>query len=73
MKDQLLCKKDVLLILKLEYENLGSQNAWAKKHGISQSYVNDVLQGRKNPGGLILDALGLETITGYRRKAKESI
>ena len=49
----------------------GTQTAFAKQHGISLAYVNDVLQGRRKPGQKILDALGLEVELVARRKPKQ--
>lgn len=45
-----------------------TQSAWAKKHGVAAAYVSDVINGRREPGKAILDALGLERIVTYRRK-----
>ncbi len=45
----------------------GSQKAFAERAGVSGAYVNDVLQRRREPGGAITQALGLERITAYRR------
>jgi len=36
----------------------GSQAAFARRHGIAGSYVNDVLGGRCGPGGALVKALG---------------
>lgn len=57
----------------LEKKALPSQTAWAKANGISPAYVSDVIAGRREPGKLILDALGLERVITYRKKkeAKE--
>lgn len=44
----------------------GGQKAWAHQHRTSQSYVCDVLGGRREPGKAILDALGLEKVVTYR-------
>lgn len=46
----------------------GNQSAWARSRGISPAYVSDVLAGRRDPGKLILDAIGLERVVTYRRK-----
>lgn len=46
-----------------------SQKAWADRHKISASFVSDVLLGRREPAGKILDALGLERVVSYRKKA----
>lgn len=45
-----------------------SQADWSRKHGVSAAYVSDVLAGRRDPGKMILDALGLERVVTYRRK-----
>ena len=44
-----------------------SQKAWADANGVSPSYVSDVLQRRRDPGAMILTALGLESFTVYRK------
>ena len=51
-----------------ECEAPGGQAAWAKAHGVSAAYVNDVLRERREPGKAILDALGLEKVMTYREK-----
>lgn len=48
-----------------------SQAQWAKKHGVSQTYVSDVINGRREPGKAILEALGLERVVTYRVKGDE--
>jgi len=52
----------------------GSQKAWAEANGVTGSYVNDVLQARREPGDSILNALGLVKVVGYveRRKKAEA-
>lgn len=47
-------------------EAAGSQRAWARQHGISLGYVNDVLLGRREPGPAILAALGIVREVRYR-------
>lgn len=49
-----------------------SQVAWAKANGVSPAYVSDVLAGRREPGKLVLDALGLERVVTYRRKKEKA-
>ena len=58
---------DVLALLAGECEKAGSKAAWAKLHGLSASYVGDVLKARREPGGGILNALGLERVVSYRQ------
>jgi DNA-binding transcriptional regulator YdaS (Cro superfamily) len=43
----------------------GGQAAWAARHGLSASYVSDVLNGRRDPGESILRALGLARVVRY--------
>lgn len=63
--------QEVLARLQTAINSEGSQRAFAEKHGISLQYVNDVLRGRREPGKLILDALGIEKIVMYREKQDE--
>lgn len=37
----------------------GSQRGWAASHGLSASYVSDILGGRRAPGPKILRALDI--------------
>ncbi len=37
----------------------GSQRNWARRHGIALGYVCMVLNGKRQPGPAILDALNL--------------
>lgn len=46
----------------------GSQAEFSKHSGVSQMYICDVLKGRRSPGPLLLDAIGMEAIVIYRRK-----
>lgn len=51
-------------------ERAGGQAAWAQKHGLSPSYVSDVLAGNRGSkiiGAAILKALGLEAVVTYRK------
>lgn len=54
-------------LLRAAVDKAGTQTAFAKKHGVSIAYVNDVLQGRRAPGAKILAALGLESQLTYRK------
>lgn len=53
-------------VIRRKVKALGSQRALAKELGISQSYLNDVLKGRKEPGEGILAPMGLERVVTYR-------
>ena len=45
----------------------GSQKAFAKKVGISEQYLSDILKGRRESGAKVLKYFGLERVVGYRR------
>lgn len=40
----------------------------AAELGISEAYLHDLFNGRREPGPTVLDALGLERKVTYRRK-----
>ena len=52
--------------LQAAIDKAGSQRAWAKAHGLSAPFVNDVLRGNRQISDRICDALGLERIVTYR-------
>ena len=47
----------------------GTQTALARELGVSLPYLNDVLHGRRELAGKVLDALGLERVISYREKS----
>ena len=47
---------------------LGSQKAAAKRWGISPQYLHDVINGRRQPGKSVCDALGFERVVVYQPK-----
>jgi DNA-binding transcriptional regulator YdaS (Cro superfamily) len=64
----MLSSEDVRKRLATACQTAGSESAWAKAHGLSQSYVNKVVNGRKPPSDTILKALGLRS--GYEEAAE---
>ena len=46
----------------------GGQKHWADRKGVSEQYLSDVLNARKEPGPLILEALGLRRVVSYERR-----
>ena len=46
-------------------QHMGGQSNWAKANGVSTAYVNDILQGRREPGKKVLDVLGFEKRVYY--------
>ena len=59
----------VLRLLRTACNKAGSQNKWAKQHGITQQYVNQVLNGHRTAGPQILVALGLTRVTRITKAA----
>jgi transcriptional regulator with XRE-family HTH domain len=45
-----------------------TQAAFAEKFGFSPQYLGDVLNGRRDPGDKILNAIGYERVVTYRPK-----
>ena len=56
-----------LAYLELSCRAAGSQQAFAKAHGISPQYLSDVLRGRRDPGQKLLDAMGLKRVVSYQQ------
>ena len=61
---------DVRRALQRAIDKEGTATAWCAKHKIARGYVSDVLSGRQEPGKAILDALGIDAMTTYRRIKK---
>lgn len=59
---------NVITTLRREVKAAGSQKALAKSMGVSNTYLCEVLAGRKEPGEKILVPLGIERVVTYRRK-----
>ncbi len=55
------------IILRLErcISDAGSQNKAAKRLKVSTAYLSDIINGRREPGDKILDALGLRRVVQY--------
>lgn len=47
-----------LLVETIESQYKGNKAAFGDAHGISRSYLNDVVNGHRKPGELIAKALG---------------
>ena len=52
-----------------EVADWGSQRAVAKRIGISEAYLSDVLCARREPGPKVAEYFDLEAVTLYRAKA----
>ena len=58
---------DVRTMLRDACKKAGTSAAWADKNSLSQAYVSDTLNGRREPGPKILRALGLVLEQNYRK------
>lgn len=54
-------------MVRMGIQVVGSQKAYAVKVGISESYLSDVLNERREISPRILKHLGLERVVNYRR------
>lgn len=62
--------QDVVAILRNEIGSAGSLRKLAKSIGVSASYLCDVMNGRNEPTGPILDYLRLERQVSYEPQAR---
>jgi hypothetical protein len=63
-----LTQTEVVALLRQRCQQVGSQKNFADANSISAQYVTDVLNRRREPGGAILDALGLRKVVSYKAK-----
>ena len=63
-------ENDVRQLIRDEIKRIGV-TAFAKKAGVTRAQVYSVLNAQRPPRGGILDAIGVEKFTGYRRKQAE--
>lgn len=57
--------------LKRKAAEQGTQRQYAESLGVSEAYLSDVLNGRREPGQKLLDAVGFERVALYRRKVTQ--
>ncbi len=57
----------LLSLIKKQIREAGSQKALAYRWGISQQHLSDVLTRRRMPNKKMLDALGYDEVTMYKR------
>jgi transcriptional regulator with XRE-family HTH domain len=53
--------------IRVEVASAGSQEAAAKRLGVSAQYLCDVLKGRREPGKKLLDAIGYRRVVVYEQ------
>jgi len=59
--------QEFIIYLKAAITKAGTSRALAKKLGISESYLSDVIIGRNKPGPKMLKALKLKREFTYKR------
>jgi len=60
-------REQLIRMIRRQIRDVGSQAQWAADHGISGAYLNDVLQGRRDPGEKMLRPMRLERVVTYRK------
>jgi len=58
---------DVLEILRTEVATFGTQKEFAMRARVSPQFLSDVLKGRRNVTGKLLDFLNIEEVVTYER------
>jgi hypothetical protein len=59
-------------LLRQACREAGGQRAFARTHGMSEQYLCDVLNARKDPGDRILAALGLVKVVRYAHRRSDA-
>lgn len=66
-EDFMLTVDQVVEKLITDIKRAGTQAAWARENGVSQSYLHDVIHRKRRPGAKILSALSLTSIRAYAK------
>jgi transcriptional regulator with XRE-family HTH domain len=66
-----LTQEEFLGLIRDDVETEGSQKALAAKLDVSETYLSDVLRGRRSAGNKILTRYNLRAVTSYASAEKE--
>ena len=66
-----LTQEEFLGLIRDDVEAEGSQKALAAKLDVSETYLSDVLRGRRSAGNKILARYNLRPVTSYEAALKE--
>jgi DNA-binding phage protein len=53
---------EVVHLLRAAVERAGTQGAFARRHGLERTYLNQILNGKKRPTSAVLNAIGLRKV-----------
>lgn len=56
--------------IRMRIKRCESQIRAADSMDVSAQYLNDILSGKRDPGGKVLKAMGVERVVTYRSVAK---
>lgn len=62
-------KESVIELLYRKQKAAGDRYRLANALGVPSGILSDVMNGRRDPGPTLLDALGLERVVTYRKAA----
>ena len=65
--------EEFISYLKDQASVYGSQKAFARHCGVSESFLSDVLRGRREPGATLLECLGFQKVVTYERIAERGM
>ena len=68
MEGNAMTEEEVRMLLRNRCKKAGSQRAYAKQIGVSESDISLILSGKRLTSKRLLEAFGLEKITTYRLK-----
>jgi transcriptional regulator with XRE-family HTH domain len=66
-----LTQEEFLGLIRDDVETEGSQKALAAKLDVSETYLSDVLRGRRSAGNKILTRYNLRAVTSYAPDGKD--
>lgn len=69
----MITEAEFLGLIHVKLHIAGSQKLLADLWGISESYLSDVLTGRRQPGEKICRAMGYERVTMYREIEEQGV
>lgn len=66
-------KDSLIKLLRQRKTTLGTWKAVADSLGVTPQYIQDIKDGRREPGKILLDALGMVRVVEYRKATKREL